>query len=136
MIKRKPLDEKTKEKWWEALKGGDKETVKDILVHYIVDIDATHNSIYRVTPLHYAAWNNSKEVAEFLIQHDADVNAKDGEGCTPLHWAAEKNSKELAELLIREGADVNAKRASQQPYGGPRLWPAHEPVRSMRVLSA
>jgi len=28
------------------------------------------------TPLHYAAWNNSKEIGELLISKGADINAK------------------------------------------------------------
>ena len=29
------------------------------------------------TPLHYAAWTNSKEIGEILISKGADINAKD-----------------------------------------------------------
>ena len=29
------------------------------------------------TPLHYAAYNNSKEIGEVLISKGADINAKD-----------------------------------------------------------
>ena len=30
-----------------------------------------------MTPLHYAAWNNSEEIGELLISQGADINAKD-----------------------------------------------------------
>ena len=63
------------------------------------------------TPLHYAAWEGHKEIAELLIAKGADVNAKDKNSATPLHLAAEYDHKEIAELLIANGADVNAKRS-------------------------
>ena len=63
------------------------------------------------TPLHYAAWEGHKEIAELLIVEGADVNVKDKNSATPLHLAAEYDHKEIAELLIANGADVNAKRS-------------------------
>jgi ankyrin repeat protein len=38
-----------------------------------------------VTPLHLAAFNGNKDVAELLLANHADVNAKDNHGWTPLH---------------------------------------------------
>ncbi len=56
-------------------------------------------------PLHIAARDGHKRIAELLIAKGADVNAKSEFGTTPLHSAG---TKEVAELLIAEGADVNA----------------------------
>ncbi|EAX90290.1 hypothetical protein TVAG_272220 [Trichomonas vaginalis G3] len=61
------------------------------------------------TPLHKAAYSNSKETAEVLISHGADINARDKYKRTPLHKAAFSNSKETAEVLISHGADINAR---------------------------
>ena len=60
------------------------------------------------TPLHDAALNGHKEIAELLIAEGAEVNAKGKPGRTPLHWAAYNNHKEPVILLIGKGADVNA----------------------------
>jgi len=49
------------------------------------------------------------EIAKILIEHGADVNARDQDGLTPLHNTAWTNNGEVAKLLIANGADVNAK---------------------------
>ncbi len=57
------------------------------------------------TALHGLAEEEHPEIAEFLIQHGANVNARNNEGITPLHlsgWA------KMAELFIRHGADLEA----------------------------
>ena len=41
-----------------------------------------------MTPLHFAAHNGSKDMAEFLLANKAEVNARDKYGETPLHCAA------------------------------------------------
>ncbi len=43
-----------------------------------------------------------------LLQQQADVNARQGDGATALHWAAHWNDLETADLLIGAGAGVNA----------------------------
>ena len=48
------------------------------------------------TPLHRAARNNAREVAVELIEHGANVHAKDKDGITPLLLAALCNAREVA----------------------------------------
>jgi ankyrin repeat protein len=74
-------------------------------------IDSKDNQSYILggTALHYAVGNMHKEVAEFLLAHKADVNAKDTNGWTPLHWAAEGNKNDFITLLLANKADVNAR---------------------------
>jgi len=61
------------------------------------------------TPLHVAALNGYKEVAEILIAKSADVNAMSRGGRTPLHIAAWLGHRETVKTLIAGGADANAK---------------------------
>ncbi|EAY19812.1 ankyrin repeat protein, putative [Trichomonas vaginalis G3] len=62
-----------------------------------------------MTALHLASINNMIEIAEMLISHGADINAKDLDGCTPLHLASKKNMFEMAEMLILNGADIESR---------------------------
>ena len=60
------------------------------------------------TPLHYAAANGHKEIAELLITKGADVNAKDEDGGTPLDGAISRNQTEIADLLRKHGGKRSA----------------------------
>ena len=51
------------------------------------------------TPLHYAAANGHKEIAELLIEKGADMNAKDEDGGTPLDVAIQFKELEIADLI-------------------------------------
>lgn len=58
------------------------------------------------TALHGLAEEEYPEIAEFLIQHGANINAKNDEGITPLHLAG---WPEMAQLFLRNGADLEAR---------------------------
>jgi len=59
------------------------------------------------TPLIIAGYKGQIEVVKLLLKHNADVNAKSGEG-TVLMGACFKGNVELATLLIKHHADVNS----------------------------
>ena len=55
------------------------------------------------TPLHFAAENGQKEVAELLIVAGANVNTKDFENKTPLDEAIKYKRTEIENLLRKHG---------------------------------
>lgn len=57
------------------------------------------------TPLHYAATNGHRAVAELLLEKGSDVNAAAGR-FTPLMLAVANGHKGVAELLLTQGAEV------------------------------
>src|SRR5208283_5441328 len=68
------------------------------------------------TPLHTAvAAKAGKNLVEFLLASNADVNAKDNNGCTPLCFAAVVGDESMAQLLLDHKADANAKANSGEP---------------------
>ncbi len=67
------------------------------------------------TPLHDAAWAGERDVAAFLLQAGADVNAKHAEGgSTPLHYAVLTNHPDVVEVLLDHHSDVKAPYKSRQ----------------------
>ncbi|XP_061491462.1 poly [ADP-ribose] polymerase tankyrase-2 isoform X2 [Rhineura floridana] len=89
----------------EAAKAGDMDTVKKLCTVHSVncrDIEGRQS-----TPLHFAAGYNRVSVVEYLLQHGADVHAKDKGGLVPLHNACSYGHYEVAELLVKHGAVVN-----------------------------
>uniref|UniRef100_A0A6I8SXU9 Poly [ADP-ribose] polymerase n=1 Tax=Xenopus tropicalis TaxID=8364 RepID=A0A6I8SXU9_XENTR len=89
----------------EAAKAGDVETVKKLCTSQSVncrDIEGRQS-----TPLHFAAGYNRVAVVEYLLQHGADVHAKDKGGLVPLHNACSYGHYEVTELLVKHGAVIN-----------------------------
>ncbi|KAH0611379.1 uncharacterized protein H6S33_010644 [Morchella sextelata] len=65
---------------------------------------------HTVTALHLAAVGGCVEVVRLLLDHGAEVDARETRGGkTALLLAAENANERVAEMLVRRGADVNAK---------------------------
>jgi hypothetical protein len=60
------------------------------------------------TPLHLAVIRGNIKMAEWLLNHGAEVDARDFEGGTPLLWAVGYRQVDLVELLLERGASVDA----------------------------
>jgi hypothetical protein len=99
---------------WTAASQGNLEAVKRHLAAG-AEIDATFIApgipASGATPLHLAVLCDQGEIAQFLMESRANLNAraKDEHGGTPLHWAAVLGRVEMARRLIDAGADVNAR---------------------------
>lgn len=59
--------------------------------------------------LHYATFAGNEELARFLVDKKADVNAKSTNGSTVLMMAAREGQEKIAALLIERGAIRGAK---------------------------
>jgi hypothetical protein len=66
------------------------------------------------TPLHVAAAYGHLDTAEFLINHGADINAKNEDGWTPLHVAVFNGHLALVKLLLEKGADPSVRDNEQK----------------------
>jgi ankyrin repeat protein len=76
------------------------------------------------TALHAAAGRGQREMARFLLEQGADVNAMNGWGETPLHCAVAQRHLEMVADLLECGADINACQAGSDT--GTPLWRAAE----------
>lgn len=93
----------------DAAKAGDLEKVKALLKGNPELVCSQDNTPIGLMPLHWAASEGHKAVAELRLTNKADVNAKDNFGMTPLHWAALLAQKAVVELRLTNKAEVNAK---------------------------
>ncbi|WP_353283954.1 ankyrin repeat domain-containing protein [Wolbachia endosymbiont (group A) of Lypha dubia] len=89
-----------------AIENNNKNII-EFLLSKEVGVNDTDKQGY--TPLHYAAWRDRLEVAKFLIEKGADINAADTStaGKKPMHVAAENNSESVIEFLLEKGVSVD-----------------------------
>lgn len=59
------------------------------------------------TPLHQAAFHGHKEMAKLLLDHGADLSARDDDfAATPLQWAATAGQRELEDFLAAKDIGI------------------------------
>jgi ankyrin repeat protein len=72
---------------------------------------------HQVTPLMYAASSGSHHTVALLLEHGADVEAKNGNGSTALHMAISHGAGlETIELLLRSGASTQIEIPNEFGY--------------------
>ena len=89
----------------EAAEKGDLERVKKFLAadpQLLYDNSGAEGRI----PLHCAIRGKHSDVARFLIDQGADVNAREVNGASVLNYASYWGLPEIVQLLIEKGADV------------------------------
>lgn len=65
-----------------------------------------------ITPLHAAC--NSKEMVKLLLDHGADVLAKDSEGHTPADWISWNDERDCDLIVSNDGPYIRERRAKQE----------------------
>jgi ankyrin repeat protein len=95
---------------FEAAAAGELSRVKQMIEDNPALIHAWSHDGF--TPLHLAVFFGRRDVAEFLLARNAEVNlvSRNSIKVTPLHSAAAGNQFEICEALIARGADVNARQ--------------------------
>ena len=89
-----------------AVYSGSLETVHTLL-RYRADVNA-ETKFERNQPIHIACDRNFKKITVCLLEHGAQINAKNVLERTPLHLAAAVGRVDIAAYLIKHGAKINA----------------------------
>ncbi len=97
---------RSKKKFFAAVKSGDTDTVKQMLESGAADVNL--RSKRGKTALFMAIGDGREDMVDLLLEAGADVNASDKCGDTPLMAAASCNDAALVKRLVELGADVNA----------------------------
>lgn len=85
----------------------------DLFMKFINEgCDVNERDYNNVTALWYAASNGRYEMAKILVEHNADIEARDEFGCAPLskavfYFKLVPDGK-LIKLLVDAGADIKA----------------------------
>lgn len=100
------IDPEEVREFMQAIRKGDLSTVQAMVLKH--DALTTSKLEDGDGPLHYAAEEGNIPIAEFLIEHGADVSVSESFGWTPLHCAVYWKRLQCAEFLIQKGAPLNA----------------------------
>jgi ankyrin repeat protein len=90
---------------FDACRKGDTTALKSMIAENPDTVNCRNEGGF--TPLIIAGYRNQIGVVKLLLENNADVNAKSGEG-TVLIGACFKGNIALVKLLLTHGADVNA----------------------------
>ena len=82
---------------------------KEEAIRALINKGADFVSAIGISPLHILAYDGSDDLVNLLLDHGADVKARDNNGVTALHQAAWAGHVSTIELLVSRGADVDAR---------------------------
>jgi ankyrin repeat protein len=86
------------------------------LVEFLLEkgtqVNSPSRTSMRVMPLHSAIANRRTEIVRLLLDHGADVNARQADDFTPLHEAAQNGMLDVTQWLLDRGADINPRLSS------------------------
>ena len=104
LLKDPPMVDVTQSLHW-AVRENALRAVKAIFEATHIDIDTKS---YGMTPLHIACTHSREEIARYLIENGARVNACDASGVTPLSLAslADGESIESIKVLLKENGGL------------------------------
>jgi len=93
----------------EAASKDNLKKVKHLVEKKGADVNCTWqiNGAIQIPLIVYVVMEKKSEIATYLINRGANVNAKDGFGMTSLMWASYNGDVELVKLLLEKGADKN-----------------------------
>lgn len=83
------------------------------------------------TVAHFAAGSDNKELVEFILNKDIDINVKNKYGSTPLHIAI---YPEIAQMLIDHGANVNEVDNEEETPLHDCAWNGEERAEMIKLL--
>jgi ankyrin repeat protein len=119
-------------RFWEVIETGNVEEFQK-LNFFDTHLESKKEGL---TPLHYAARQNHKELTRLLLKEGAPVNARDEagdhKGNSPLIWAACNENTEMIKILLEGGANIEHK---DDAGWTPLHWAASIPkIEAMQVL--
>ena len=82
--------------------------ILSLLIEHGADIEGQSNMVANGTPLHLAAWEGRVEAGRCLLDHGANISARDDVRDTPLINAALQGHLEFARMLLEHGAVIDA----------------------------
>ncbi|KAE8441914.1 hypothetical protein EG329_004172 [Mollisiaceae sp. DMI_Dod_QoI] len=108
---------------WKAVTNN-KDEVAAEMIHILhaagASIERRENT-YDKTPLIWAAEKGLKHIVQALLEHAADIAARDEFGMTAVHYAAENGHLDIVKNLLKEGTDLAWRTYSNETP----LWKAY-----------
>ena len=103
----KPIDESRSIELYYAAFCGFSGLARHLIITHALDVNANLEFRFDQTPLHAASSRGHADVAQLLLDYEADINAQDIDKWTPLHIASSKGHLKVMQLLLERGAALD-----------------------------